>query len=80
MSFQNTFLDTAAADMTHAFQSTYFSLLLHQDPTYFNLTDVAGAAGMISVNGAKFRKGVGRKLGEGRLAVIMMRPIFLYIF
>lgn len=69
MSIQNTLLDTATTEMTHTFQRTYFSLLsllLHQDPTYFDLTDVApGAAGMISQNGAKFKKGIGRKVGEG---------------
>ncbi len=71
MSIQNTLLDSAATDMANTFQKTYFSLLLHQDPTYFDLTDVAGAAGMISQNGAKFKKGVGRKLGEGKSSDIL---------
>ncbi len=77
MSIQYILLDLAAKDMAKAFQRTYFSLLLKQDPTYFDLTDVAGAAGMISQNGAKFQKGVGKKLGEGEFMSVGLRIVFI---
>ena len=72
MSLQNTLLDTAATDMAYTFQRTYFSLLLQQDTAYFDLTDVAGTAQMIGTQGAKFKKGIGRKLGEGERRVLKM--------
>ena len=57
MSVQNTLLDAAAADMAHAYQRTYLSLLLKQDTSYFDLTDVAGTAAMIEGEGNKVKKG-----------------------
>jgi len=57
MSVQNTLLDAAAADMAHAYQRQYLSLLLKQDTSYFDLTDVAGTAAMIEGEGNKVKKG-----------------------
>eukprot|EP01082_Thalassiosira_pseudonana_P010527 g9432.t1.1.5e17418a g9432 g9432.t1 contig36:567156-570927(+) len=80
MSLQNTLLDTAATDMAYTFQRTYFSLLLQQDTAYFDLTDVAGTAQMIGTQGAKFKKGIGRKLGEGFQFTITVIGGFAYAF
>lgn len=80
MSAQNTLLDAAAADMAYTFQSNYLSLLLQQDTTYFDLTDVAGIATMIEGEGNKIKKGLGRKLGEGFQFFITMIGGFAYGF
>ena len=65
MTGQAVLLETAAGQMTNHFKYVWFQALLRQDMAYFDLQDVSGTATIIATNGAKFRKGVGRKLAEG---------------
>lgn len=65
MTAQATLLDTAAGIMTDDLKTSWFDALLRQDMAYHDIKDVAGSSSIISTNGRKYRKGVGRKLGEG---------------
>jgi ATP-binding cassette subfamily B (MDR/TAP) protein 1 len=79
MSAQTTFMDTATIDMTHAMQRDWFEALLHQDMQYHDIRDSLlhqdmqyhdirdsmGEATLISLNGNKYRKGVGKKMAAG---------------
>jgi hypothetical protein len=47
------------------FRLTWFKALLRQDPAYFDVNDIAGVAAQVGPNSTKFRRGVGRKFGEG---------------
>ena len=53
---QNTFMELAAAEMTHCLKTAWFEALLRQDMAYFDIVDVTGEASIISVNGAKYRR------------------------
>lgn len=65
MSGQAAFLETAADLMTIDFKTKWFDALLRQDIAYYDIKDVSGSATIISNNGAKYKKGLGRKLGAG---------------
>eukprot|EP00978_Attheya_sp_CCMP212_P034494 scaffold144716_cov61-Attheya_sp.AAC.2 len=65
MSLQNGLLETAAGEMTISMKTKWFDALLRQDLAYYDIKDVSGTASIITSNGAKYRRGVGRKLGEG---------------
>ena len=43
----------------------WFKALLHQDHAFFDVYDVGGIAAQVGSNANKFRRGLGRKLGEG---------------
>lgn len=43
----------------------WFKALLHQDPAFFDVYDVGGIAAQVGANANKFRRGLGRKFGEG---------------
>jgi ATP-binding cassette subfamily B (MDR/TAP) protein 1 len=62
MSGQAAFLETAAEDMTHSFKTQWFDALLRQDMAYYDIKEVSATATIISTNGAKYKKGLGRKL------------------
>jgi ATP-binding cassette subfamily B (MDR/TAP) protein 1 len=47
------------------FRLLWFKALLRQDPAYFDVNDIAGVAAQVGPNSTKFRRGVGRKFGEG---------------
>ena len=64
MTMQSTLMETAAGEMTHHFKADWLAALLRQDMAYYDIRDVAGQASILSVNGHKYRKGVGRKLAE----------------
>lgn len=52
----------------HASQSLrlrWFGALLRQDPAYFDVNDIGGMAAQIGPSANKFRRGMGRKFGEG---------------
>ena len=58
-------METAANEMTINLKRKWFQAMIRQDMAYFDLEDVSGTATIISTNGAKFKKGVGKKLGHG---------------
>jgi hypothetical protein len=58
-------LETAADDMTMNLKRKWFEAVIRQDMAYFDLQDVSGTATIISTNGAKYKKGVAKKLGAG---------------
>ena len=43
----------------------WFDALLRQDAAYFDVNDVGGIAGQIGPSSNKYRRGLGRKFGEG---------------
>jgi len=51
--------------MTIAFKTAWFDALLRQDMAYHDIKDVTKTATIISSNAGKYKKGIGRKLGEG---------------
>ena len=57
--------ETCAYYGSQAFRLQWFQALLRQDPAYFDVRDVGGIAAQIGPNSIKFRRGVGRKFGEG---------------
>ena len=52
---QATLMETAGAEMTNEFKTSWFKALLRQDMAYFDIKDTAGEATIISINGAKYR-------------------------
>ncbi|KAL7567824.1 hypothetical protein ACA910_000571 [Epithemia clementina (nom. ined.)] len=50
---------------SHAFRLQWFRALLRQDPAYFDVRDIGGVAGQIGPTANKYRRGIGRKFGEG---------------
>jgi len=59
------FLVTASDEMTMNLKRKWFEAVLRQDMAYFDLQDVSGTSTIISTNGAKYKKGVSKKLGSG---------------
>jgi ATP-binding cassette subfamily B (MDR/TAP) protein 1 len=47
------------------FRLSWFRALLRQDPAYFDVNDIGGLAAQVGPNSNKFRRGIGRKFGEG---------------
>lgn len=47
------------------FRLSWFRALLRQDPAYFDVNDIGGLAAQVGPNSNKFRRGMGRKFGEG---------------
>ena len=56
---------TAADDMTLNLKRKWFEALVRQDMAYFDLQDMAGNSTIILTNGAKYKKGMVKKLGAG---------------
>jgi ATP-binding cassette subfamily B (MDR/TAP) protein 1 len=50
---------------THNFRKQWFSALLRQDAAYFDVNEVGGIAGQVGPSSNKYRRGLGRKFGEG---------------
>lgn len=57
--------ETLAYHATQHFSLKWFSALLRQDAAYFDVNDVSGIAGEIGPSAIKYRRGIGRKFGEG---------------
>jgi ATP-binding cassette subfamily B (MDR/TAP) protein 1 len=80
MTAQSTLLETAAGNMTFSLKTSWFDALLRQDMAYYDIKDVSGTATMISTAGAKYKAGVGRKLGEGVQFFVTFIGGFIYAF
>jgi ATP-binding cassette subfamily B (MDR/TAP) protein 1 len=65
MTLHTTLLELAALEMTSNFKTKWFRALLRQDMAYFDLRDISGTATLVSSNAVKFKRGVGKKLGDG---------------
>mmetsp|Transcript_20583 Transcript_20583/g.59736 ORF Transcript_20583/g.59736 Transcript_20583/m.59736 type:complete len:1251 (-) Transcript_20583:552-4304(-) len=80
MTIQNGCLEIVSNDMTVSLKKTWFEALLRQDMAYFDMKDVSGTATIISSNSMQYKKGVGRKLGEGVQFTLTMLGGFAYAF
>jgi ATP-binding cassette subfamily B (MDR/TAP) protein 1 len=58
-------MSSAANEMTLNLKLKWFQAVVRQDMSYFDLQDISGTATIISTNGAKFNKGISRKLASG---------------
>lgn len=47
------------------FRLKWFNALLRQDSAFYDVHDISGVAGQVGSNSNKFRRGIGRKFGEG---------------
>lgn len=50
---------------SQSFRLQWFKALLRQDPAYFDVNDIGGLAAQVGPNSNKYRRGIGRKFGEG---------------
>ena len=57
--------ELVAYEATQNFRLQWFSSLLRQDTSYFDVHDAGGIAGQVGPSSNKYRRGVGRKFGEG---------------
>jgi ATP-binding cassette subfamily B (MDR/TAP) protein 1 len=57
--------ETVAFRATHNMKLQWFSALLRQDPAFFDVHDVGGIASNVSPAANRYRRGLGRKFGEG---------------
>ena len=80
MTIQNSLLEIAAASMTSSLKTQWFDALLRQDMAYFDIKDIGGSATLISSNASRYRKGIGRKLGEGIQFAVTFLGGFAYAF
>jgi ATP-binding cassette subfamily B (MDR/TAP) protein 1 len=63
--FQNWGFEIIAYHASQRFRLQWFAALLKQDAAFFDVHDVAGIANQVGPNASKYRRGVGRKFGEG---------------
>ena len=61
---QSALFERAADEATRDFKIQWFRALLRQDMAYFDIKDVSAQATIVSANAIRFRRGIGRKLGE----------------
>lgn len=57
--------ETVAYRATLSMKLQWFGALLRQDPAFFDVHDVGGIASNVSPSANRYRRGVGRKFGEG---------------
>lgn len=77
---QSTFLEISASEATQDLKIQWFNALLRQDMAYFDINDISAQATVISSNAARFKKGIGRKLGEGVQFTCTLIGGFIYAF
>ena len=80
MTAQATFMETAAIHMTHAMQRDWLAALLRQDMAYHDIRDSTGEATLITINGNKYRKGIGKKLAAGLQYLVTFVAGMVYAF
>lgn len=57
--------EVVAYHATQRMRLQWFDALLRQDAAYFDVNDVGGIAGQVGPSSNKYRRGLGRKFGEG---------------
>jgi ATP-binding cassette, subfamily B (MDR/TAP), member 1 len=57
--------EVVAHNATQNLRLQWFAALLRQDAAYFDVYDISGIAGQIGPSTIKYRRGLGRKFGEG---------------
>lgn len=57
--------EAVAYTATHNMRLQWFGALLRQDPAYFDVHDIGGIASSVSPATNRYRRGLGRKFGEG---------------
>lgn len=80
MTTQNYLAESAAETMTHNLKTDWFRALLRQDMAYFDIRDVSGEATIISTNGNRYHRGVGRKLAESIQYFVTFAGSIIYAF
>eukprot|EP00594_Rhizosolenia_setigera_P019715 CAMPEP_0178968634 /NCGR_PEP_ID=MMETSP0789-20121207/18378_1 /TAXON_ID=3005 /ORGANISM="Rhizosolenia setigera, Strain CCMP 1694" /LENGTH=1391 /DNA_ID=CAMNT_0020654615 /DNA_START=25 /DNA_END=4196 /DNA_ORIENTATION=- len=64
MTIQALCFEMVATEMTHSLRVQWFNALLRQDQAYHDL-NIQGVAMSLNENALKYKKGLGRKFGEG---------------
>lgn len=59
------FLEVAASESTADFKKRWFEALLRQDMAYYDIKDVSSQATVVAAQSLKYKRGTGRKFGEG---------------
>jgi len=62
---QTTCFETVAYRASQNLKLSWFQALLRQDPAFFDVHDVGGIAATVGPSANRYRRGVGRKFGEG---------------
>jgi ATP-binding cassette subfamily B (MDR/TAP) protein 1 len=57
--------EMVAYKASHNFRLQWFQALLRQDPAFFDVHDIGGIASNVGSAANRYRRGVGRKFGEG---------------
>ena len=63
--FQTWCFEIVAYHATQNLRLQWFKALLRQDTAFFDVHDASGIAGQVGPSSNKYRRGVGRKFGEG---------------
>lgn len=80
MTAQSALMETAADEMTQGLKKAWFEALLRQDMAYYDIMDAAADGATITSNGARYRKGVGRKLADVIQYVVTFSGAMAYCF
>jgi ATP-binding cassette subfamily B (MDR/TAP) protein 1 len=62
---QTTCFEVVAVEATKNMRLKWFKALLRQDQAFFDVYDVGGIANTVNPASTKYRRGIGRKFGEG---------------
>lgn len=62
---QTTCFEVLAVEATQNMRLKWFKALLRQDQAFFDVHDVGGIANSVNPAATKYRRGIGRKFGEG---------------
>mmetsp|Transcript_3513 Transcript_3513/g.8954 ORF Transcript_3513/g.8954 Transcript_3513/m.8954 type:complete len:1406 (+) Transcript_3513:103-4320(+) len=73
-------LEISADEMTRSLKIQWFDSLIRQDMAFFDLEDISGTAMLVSTAGARYKNGIGRKLGEGVQFFFTFLGGFVYAF
>lgn len=73
-------LEIAASDATTDLKVQWFDALLRQDMAFYDIKDVSSQATVIAASASRYKRGLGRKLGEGVQFFITVIGGFIYAF